>query len=99
MSTTQTPLRETSPIAAAILAGDHDDELDYIQQACSARLKRRFRKGMPVEVIEGRVMGARGTVIKVNPKRISVDLGADGQWNVPPSMLRVVERSEMDGLR
>jgi hypothetical protein len=35
----------------------------------------------------------------VNPKRISVDLGAEGHWNVPPSMLRIVERSELDGLR
>lgn len=95
----RTPLKETSPIAAAILAGEHDAEIGYIQQACSARLKRQFRKGLHVEVTEGSVMGARGTVIKVNPKRISVDLGADGQWNVPPSMLRVIERSEMDGPR
>ena len=92
-------LQEASPIASAILGGEHDDELDAIQQACSARLRRRFRKGLQVEVTEGRVMGARGTVIKVNPKRISVDLGAEGHWNVPPSMLRIVERSELDGLR
>lgn len=104
----------THPIADAIMRGEHDAEINYIQNACTARLKRMFRKGAQVEVIEGRVMGATGTIIKVNTKRISVDLGPDGQWNIPPGMLRLVEGgqggvqrgtlervelSELDGLR
>jgi transcription antitermination factor NusG len=83
-----TQIEVDHPFVAAILGGEHDDEIDLIQQACSARLKRRFRKGTRIEVTSGSLMGATGVVIKVNPKRISVDLGADGQWNIPPTMLR-----------
>lgn len=93
-------------ITDAIMRGEHDAEINYIQNACTARLRRMFRKGAQVEVIEGRVMGATGTIIKVNQKRISVDLGPDGRWNIPPGMLRLVENgqgrvelSELDGLR
>jgi len=117
MATTKT-WRDASPVAAEIIEGKHDEELNYISQACSARLKQMFRKGARIEVISGQKMGITGTVLKVNPKRISVGLGekvvehageawqydkwSEGEWNIPPSMLRVLpaaERSEMDGLR
>lgn len=91
--------RDASPVAAEIIEGKHDDELNYIQQACSARLKRQFRKGARIEVISGQKMGITGIVLKVNPKRISVGLGekvvehagetwqydkwSEGEWNIP----------------
>jgi len=91
MSTRQT-WREVSPIAAEIIEGKYDDQISLIQQACTARLKQAFRKGALVEVTQGQLMGVTGTVIKVNPKRVSVDLGERGQWNIPPSSLQVVPR-------
>ena len=91
----------SNPIADAILRGDYDDQLNFIQHACSLRLKRMFRKGAMVEITSGKLEGLTGVVLKVNPKRVAVGLGdhstehgADyysaGSWNVPPSMLRVL---------
>lgn len=101
MSVTQTQLKMDHPFVAAILDGEHDHELDYIQQACAARMKQRFRKGARIEVISGKMMGQQGTVSKVNPKRVSVVMDDQGLWNIPPTMLNVLpaERSETDGLR
>ena len=93
-------------VPAAIMRGEHDEDLDYISQACSARLKTRFRKGSKVRLVGTRnveIEGKIGTVIKVNPKRIAVGLGdpdlsfgtrnpyyPEGSYNVPPSMLEAV---------
>ena len=106
MSTTTKTWRDVSPTAANIIEGKHDEELSYIADACSARLKRMFRKGARIEVISGQKIGVTGIVTKVNPKRISVALGekeiqhageawqyetwSEGEWNIPPSHLRVI---------
>ena len=91
---------KSSPIAEAIIRGEHDDELSHIQQACARRLKGRFRPGMKIEVTEGKMEGCTGEILKVNPKRIVVGLGdkvtefgldywSAGQWSVLPAILRV----------
>lgn len=82
--------RDDSPLAAAIMDGAHDDELDYISQACSARLKGMFRKGNKIEVTSGRLLGKTGVVLKMNQKRASVQIDGEGVWNIPPHMLRVI---------
>ena len=91
-------------LALAIMRGDHDDELTSIGNAVSARNKTRFRKGAQF-VLRGtknaEIDGKQCTVIKVNPKRISVGIGTpvteygmtyypDGEFNVPPTMLAPV---------
>lgn len=30
-----------------------------------------------------------GTVVKIKPKNILIDCGADGKWNVPATMVRI----------
>ena len=98
--------KDVSLVAADIIEGKHDAELNYISDACSARLKRMFRKGARIEVISGQKIGTTRIVTKVNPKRISVALGkkeiqhageawqyetwSEGEWNIPPSHLRVI---------
>jgi hypothetical protein len=94
-------LKDTCTIAAEILDGQHDDDLDYIAQACKARLKARFRKGQRV-VLRGtrnvELDGKEATILKVNAKTISVGVGepkvefgytfySDGEFNVPPALL------------
>ena len=88
-----------------IMEGKHDDVLESIQNACKTRLKMRFRKGQKCRLtgtksveLDGKVV----TIIKVNPKSISVGVGdpktefgetyyPDGSYNVPPRMLEAVE--------
>lgn len=94
-------LTDCGALAKAICDGEHDDELDYILSAVQYRMKTRFRKGTRVRLTGTRnvgLEGKEGTVLKVNPKRISVGLGAknewggydDGEYNVPPSMLEII---------
>lgn len=87
---TTTSWKDASPIAAAIMNGEHDDEIDYISQACTARLKGLFRKGNKVEVTSGRLLGKTGVILKMNQKRASVEVYGEGVWNIPPHMMRVI---------
>lgn len=94
-------LKDTCPTAAEILAGQHDEHLANIMDACRHRLKNKFRKGMKVRLSgtkNPRVDGKVGTVLSVNTKTVVVGLGeattdqwgtswSDGEFNVPPHML------------
>jgi hypothetical protein len=93
-------LRDASPLAAAILDGQHDAELELIKQAVAARMRDRFRRGTMVRVHSTRDLrlhGMVGTVMKVNPTRITVGFGEyhetefgsffDAEYNIPPNML------------
>lgn len=98
------PLKETSPLAAEILDGKHDADLDYIRQACAHRLKMRFRKGTAVRLTGTRnahLEGKEGVILKVNARSISVGVGKaetdqwgttydGGEYNVPPAMLEAL---------
>lgn len=94
-------LKDTCQIAAEILDGQHDANLDYIGQAIKARRHSQFRKGSTVRLhgthnpsYEGRT----GIVLKVNTKTVTVGVGEKDQFgyetelNVPPHMLVAVER-------
>lgn len=84
---------EVGGVALAITKGDHDVDLEYIQMACTQRLKRRFRKGQRIKLTgTGNVMleGAVGVITQPNVKTISVQLDEHGPYKVPPRMLEVV---------
>ncbi len=101
-----------SPLAMEIWEGKHDGDIELIQLACAARLKGMFRKGAKVRLVGTRnpeLDGKIGTVLKVNPKRVSVGVGtlqregsgdfsyevwSDGEFNVPPAMLQVITAAE-----
>lgn len=95
-------LKDTCQLAAEILEGKHDKDLDWIVAAAAARNKNRFRPGVTVRLTGTRnptLDGLTGTVIKMNPKRATVGIGPVGQfgtyereYNVPPSMLEIIER-------
>jgi hypothetical protein len=94
-----------SEIVQQIIDGQHDEELDMIQQAAKYRLKNLWRKRQTIRLegtknpdLEGKI----GVIVKVNQKSITVGLGeattdqwgttyAGGEWNVSPSLLRKVE--------
>ena len=92
---------KSGDLALAIMRGDHDEHLGSVANAVSARNKARFRKGAKF-VLRGTknvaIDGKVATVIKVNPKRVSVGVGEptteygttyypEGEYNVPPHML------------
>ena len=97
-------LKDTCTLAAEILDGNHDADLDYIVQAAAARKKAMFRKGSKVRLtgtknpgLDGKV----GTVIRCNPKTVAVGVGEattgiygttydGGEYNVPLHMLEPV---------
>jgi transcription antitermination factor NusG len=79
-----------TPLVQAILAGDHDADLDRIDRAIRSRKQRMFRPGTRVRVIDGRTAGEEGIVTKVNLKRISVQLDNGSGWLVPVQMLEVI---------
>jgi hypothetical protein len=92
-------LKDTCALAAEILDGAHDADLDYIQQAVQERRKNTFRPGLRVRLHGTRdpeLDGQVGTVVKVNPKRVTVGLGERDQFgyprefNVPAAMLELV---------
>lgn len=71
-------IKDTCQIAAEIIDGEHDDDLDYILQAVKSRQKTRFRKGSRVRIVGSkdiRTEGKEGVVLKVNQKSVSVGLG------------------------
>jgi hypothetical protein len=99
-----TTWKDIGGIAYEIIEGKHDDELDYISQACKQRLKQRFRVGGRY-VLQGTknvaLDGQTVTIIKVNQKSISVGVGEvetlygrpyypAGEYNVPAHMLAPV---------
>lgn len=79
-----------------IMQGKHDDDLENIRQAVTARIKSRFQRGQRV-VLKGtrnvELDGQEVTIIKVNQKSITVGVGKRDQfgyekeYNVPPKML------------
>lgn len=97
-------IKDTCELAAQIMAGDHDEHLGYIAEACKARLKNTFRKGMKVTLTGTKNValdGKTATIVKVNQKSISVGVGdpviehgftyyPEGEYNCPPSMLKAV---------
>lgn len=94
-------LRDTSETARQIMDGELDAELDTLQQAIAARRKNMFRSGTRVRVHganNAELNGQVGTVMRVNPKRISVGFGEydheiglfEREYNIPPSMLEPV---------
>ena len=78
-------LKDTCPLAAEILAGEHDNDLPHIIAAAQNRQKMRFRKGSRVRIVgtNDATMGKEGTVLKVNPKTIQVGVGEKtyGDWD------------------
>ena len=84
-------------VALEIINGTHDDELAYIQQACTQRIKARmrsqFRKHQRIRVKDtGDAMldGAEGIVQRVNPKSVSVHLDGIGGYRFSASFLEPV---------
>jgi hypothetical protein len=98
-------LRDTSPIVAAILDGEHDDVLRHIARATDWRLKQvaresGLRPGSRIVVsddakISAEFAGRTGTVERVNPKTVSVELDPLDEnddrtnWRLPHSWLEV----------
>lgn len=91
-------LKDTCSLAAEILDGAHDGDLDYIVQAVAARQKARFRKGARVRLAGTRnpaYEGREGVILRVNQKTVAVGLGEKSEWgyetelNVPTQMLEV----------
>lgn len=80
-----------STIAHAIERGEHDGELEQIEMAIARRKHAMFRRGSKVKLVgltkfpdlEGQI----GTVVKVNSKRITVGLGAKGDFGYERELL------------
>ena len=72
-------LRDSCQLAADIIDGKYDDELDWIQQAAQARKRARFRPGQQVtvsaEAKSERIAGKKATVLKVNQRTITIGVG------------------------
>ena len=105
MASSRVPKNQYSDLVNAIIAGEHDADLDMIQQAAKYRLKNLWRPRMRV-VVHGTknpsLDGKEAVIIKVNQKSISIGVGAattdqwgteyeGGQWNVSPALLSKVE--------
>lgn len=93
-------LKDTCELAAEILDGKHDANLDYIMQATQARQKRAaaesgIRKGGRVRVTaeESTLAGRVGTVERINQKTVSIQLDPLDEndwrtgWRVPHAWL------------
>lgn len=92
---------QAGEIALAIMRGEHDDELQHIQNACKTRLKVSYRKGQRFKLTGTKSVDLEGkvaTIIKVNQKSITVGVGtpttdqwgttwSDGEYNVSPNLL------------
>lgn len=80
-----------TPLVQAILVGEHDTDLDRIDRAVRRRKQAMFRPGTRVRAIDGsRVDGEEGIVIKVNLKRVTVQMDDGRSWLMPVNMLEVV---------
>ena len=87
---------EIGGVVAEIYRGDHDDKLEYIRQACAARLHNRFRPGARMKLTGTRSVeldGQECVILKVNQTSITVGVGEKNQfgyekeYNVPAAML------------
>ena len=76
-------------LVAAILDGEYDEALDQIDRAIKRRKQKMFRPGTRVRVFGSKVQG-EGSVVKVNPKRISILMDDGSNWFVPASMLEIL---------
>ncbi|HSE44255.1 MAG TPA: hypothetical protein VLA89_02890 [Gemmatimonadales bacterium] len=77
----------------AIIQGEHDDDLSYIQMACKQRLKRLYRKGARVRLVgldNPTVDGCEGRIEKTNQKSVTVILDDGRGYNVVPEFLELV---------
>ena len=84
---------EVGGVAQAIINGEHDADLSYIQQACRQRIKRMFRRGQRVKLVGTKSVeldGKIGTIQKVNTKTISITIPDVGEYNVSPNLLELV---------
>ena len=84
---------EVGGVALQIINGEHDKDLQYIQQACGQRLKRMFRKGQKVRLVDTGSVELDfkvGTIEKVNTKSVSVTIPDVGAYNVSPALLELV---------
>ncbi len=105
MASKRVPQSEYPEVVQAIIRGDYDEHLDWIQQAAKHRVKNLWRPRMRIRV-EGTknpdLEGKEGVILKVNQKTISVGLGEattdqwgttyeSGEWNMSPNLLRKVE--------
>ena len=80
-------------VALEIVNGEHDKDLQWIYQACGARLKRMFRKGQQVRLVDTGSVELDfkiGTIMKVNTKSVSVSIPDVGDYNVSPNLLELV---------
>ena len=81
-------------VAHAIVKGEHDADLHWINQACKQRIKQMFRKGQKVRIVgtgTPELDFKQGFIDKVNTKTISVDLGDElGIYNVSPNLVELV---------
>lgn len=80
-------------VAHAIIKGEHDADLWWIHQACGQRLKRMFRKGQKVKVVQTsnpELHGRVGTIDRVNQKTVGVRIEGLGGFNFSPNSLEVV---------
>lgn len=84
-------LKDTCELAAEIMDGKHDDDLDYIAQAATARKKIKtaeagIRKHARIRVTRegGQIAGRVGKVTSVNQKTVSVELDPlnDNDWSI-----------------
>lgn len=84
---------KSNPVVQAILAGEHDADLDFISHACKQRIKRMWRPQMRVKLVDTgnvEIEGQCGVITKINSKTCSVRLDGQEEWqyyNVPTRML------------
>ena len=84
---------EVGGVANQIIKGEHDSDLQYIQQACAQRFKRMFRKGQRVKLVGTKSVeldGKIGVIQKVNTKTVTITILNVGEYNVSPNLLEIV---------
>ncbi len=94
MAGTRRTWEEVGGVANEIIKGEHDADIQYIQQACVQRFKRMFRKGMRVRLVgTGNVEldFKEGVIEKVNTKTVSVAIPGTAGYNVSPNLLELVD--------
>jgi len=70
--------------------------LNLIIQKVQQRLKQviNWKAGDDVQLLERcwnrKPYNAKGTIVKVNPKKVQVDFEGYGIWNIPPEILQAV---------
>lgn len=80
-------------VAHAIIKGEHDADLSYIQAACTQRLKQMYRKGTRVKLVGTRnphIDGMEGVILKANTKSLTVRLDNGQEYNVIPGLLELI---------